>query len=637
MTIKTKITLSFLISLVVASIVFVSFYAFAQRIARIEQQRAIINQVMKETISLNVQTTNYLIEPDEQIQEQWKENLKQIQQKMSSLALQSRSTNEIASQIHEDITGMEIAFDELVQDVNQETEEDKNSGNITTYQSFEKLFIRAELIVANALELDRLESQEVVATTQTRGFIALGGMTFLALVMIGNFLILMRGISRRLTSVVETTKEIAHGNLTIRLDDAKSKDEIGELARAFNTMTEELKSLYEGLEHKVRERTSQLAQAKAKDEAILKSMGDGLVVADEQRKIVLMNESARQMLDLNDQPIGQVWPDFLGKDAVIDKNGQGIQNENLPINQVLRNGKTIRVGNLSLRKNNGVTFPVAITVSPVQLHGKTIGTAIIFRDISRERAIDKAKSEFVSLASHQLRTPLSTIRWYSEMLLANKQNLTTKQKERIEEIYKSNLRMIDLVNALLNVSRLELGTFSVEPENIEITELIDSITQELKPQIKEKKIKLVKKYEKTKKIPLDPKLTRMILQNLISNAVKYTPQQGIVSITTKQIRKGHEIDHHKTKEDSIAIIIEDTGYGIPKDQQNQIFSKLYRADNVRKKDTSGTGLGLYIVKSILDHIGGEIWFSSVENKGTIFTLTIPTKGMNKKAGKKKLE
>jgi two-component system sensor histidine kinase VicK len=199
------------------------------------------------------------------------------------------------------------------------------------------------------------------------------------------------------------------------------------------------------------------------------------------------------------------------------------------------------------------------------------------------------------------------------------------QEDYLHEIYNGNKRMVDLVNSLLNVSRIDLGTFAIEPSNNDVIEICNSVIKEMQSAIDDKKIKLIKDYEKD--LPLinvDPKLMRIIFQNLLSNAVKYTPNEGEVSV---KINKDTENLHIKIK---------DSGYGIPKSQQSKIYTKLFRADNVREKVTDGTGLGLYLVKSIVDKSGGKIWFESIEDKGTTFYVNIPLKGMKAKEGTKGL-
>ena len=214
-------------------------------------------------------------------------------------------------------------------------------------------------------------------------------------------------------------------------------------------------------------------------------------------------------------------------------------------------------------------------------------------------------------------------------MLQNKdvKNLSEDQRKYLDRIYQSNRRMISLINALLNVSRIELGTFSVDPTMVNLVELADSVLGELEILVLEKGIRLHKKYGKgiPKKLKMDGQLVRVILQNLLSNSIKYTPPGGKVRLFIEK------------NGDDIKITVSDTGYGIPRHQQASIFTKLFRADNIKVKDTDGTGLGLYLVKSILDSVGGKIWFKSIENKGSSFYVLLPLSGMTAKEGPKHLE
>lgn len=239
------------------------------------------------------------------------------------------------------------------------------------------------------------------------------------------------------------------------------------------------------------------------------------------------------------------------------------------------------------------------------------------------KEVDRAKSEFVSLASHQLRTPPSAIKWFVEMLLNEKAGKITdeRQKKYLQEIAYNNKRMIDLVNQFLNVSRVELGTFAIEPRPLDISNIAEEALEEFAPQIAKKELNVAKEYDKN--MPLvntDPTLLRIVFQNLISNAVKYTPDKGTIWLTIKK------------ETDNFFIKVADNGYGVPKKQQPKIFTKLFRADNAREIDPDGTGLGLYIVKSIVKEMGGAIRFESEENKGSAFYVILPLKGLKKQEG-----
>ncbi|MDH4330340.1 MAG: PAS domain-containing protein [Candidatus Moranbacteria bacterium] len=246
-------------------------------------------------------------------------------------------------------------------------------------------------------------------------------------------------------------------------------------------------------------------------------------------------------------------------------------------------------------------------------------------DVTAEKEVDQAKTEFVSLASHQLRTPLAAMGWNAEMLLqGDVGDLSQEQKEFVEEIYKSNKVMNDLVNALLNTSRIDLGTFAIEPKMIKIGEIARDVLKELESQIKERNQNIIYNSDESIEFMADPNLIRIIFQNLLSNASKYTPEKGEIECEIKKDK------------DNVLIRVSDNGYGIPKKQQSKIFKKLFRAENILNKDMEGTGLGLYIVKAIVDASGGKIWFESDENKGTTFYVEMPLSGMKEKKGAKGL-
>ncbi len=282
-------------------------------------------------------------------------------------------------------------------------------------------------------------------------------------------------------------------------------------------------------------------------------------------------------------------------------------------------------GHVRNKRKDGQIYDAFLTAIPILDQDQVIQAYVgVEHDITKERKFDRAKTEFVSLASHQLRTPLSTIGWYVEMLMTEDAGkINDAQRQYLEEVYSANKRMVELINAFLNVSRLELGSFIVEPEPTQIVPIAETVIKEERQNIEQKHITLTTKFSSD--IPTfsaDPKLIRVIFQNLISNSIKYTPDGGSVGV---------EIALQPDKK-SILIKVSDSGYGIPKDQHEKIFTKLFRADNVKTKDTGGNGLGLYIVKSIVDHSRGKIWFDSEKDKGTKFYVTLPVEGMRPKEG-----
>ncbi|OGZ07294.1 MAG: hypothetical protein A3D65_02240 [Candidatus Lloydbacteria bacterium RIFCSPHIGHO2_02_FULL_50_13] len=288
----------------------------------------------------------------------------------------------------------------------------------------------------------------------------------------------------------------------------------------------------------------------------------------------------------------------------------------------IRAGLTYRTEDIVNKRKDGTTYLAELSIFPISEGEQTLFYVSLCQDISLRKEIDRAKTEFVSLASHQLRTPLSAIRWYSEMLLSKYVGeLNEKQKQYVKEIYAGNLRMVELVNALLNVSRLDLGTFAIEPEDVSLVEICESVLSELMPQLTEKTQVVERIFANAPAVyRADPKLVRIIFQNFLSNSVKYTQAGGHIAV---------EIS---TKQNMLYIRVADNGYGIPKSQHSKMFQKLFRADNVRQKDTEGTGLGMYIVKAIVEASGGQLSFDSEENKGTTFHVLLPLSGMPRKMG-----
>lgn len=368
-----------------------------------------------------------------------------------------------------------------------------------------------------------------------------------------------------------------------------------------------------------------LEEEKDKTKAILYGIADGVFAVDKDLKITMFNQGASDISGYSaKEAIGKKYDQVLKFSN--EKTGKP---ESQFIEETISKGEINKMPNYTvLTCKDHEQVPVADSSAPLKNQdGNVIGCVVVFTDVTRERAVDKAKSEFVSLASHQLKTPLSTINWYVEMILdGDAGKLNKGQEEFVREVYKSNQRMVGLVNALLNVSRIELGTLSVDPKPTNLVDLAKDVVDELEPRIHQKKQHLLINCEKDlPRVNVDPKLMRIVFQNLLSNAVKYTSDKG-------------KIDLSLTKDNSNLLFkVKDSGYGIPRGQQSHIFTKLFRADNIKEKETDGTGLGLYIVKSIIDEYGGRIWFESVENKGTTFNVTVPLTGMKEKAGLKRLE
>jgi PAS domain S-box-containing protein len=467
-----------------------------------------------------------------------------------------------------------------------------------------------------------------------------------------------RNITKPLSEINKSISSYKKGVFAGKIE-VKSKNELGELAGSLNEMILEIEGLNRGLEQRVGEKTKELAQEVIKAEeksrlleetkaAMVNVLEDveeerdkSIVLANDLKKFQLAVENASDQIIITDSDGVVIYmnksverttgfsPDYtVGKKAGTKKLWGGMMEKSFydKFWHIIKDEKQAFIGEIKNKRINGTVYDAAISVTPILDETKNIRFFVALeRDITKAKEIDRTKTEFVSLASHQLRTPLSAINWFTEMLLSEDAGkINAIQKEYLNEVYRGNKRMVDLVNALLNVSRVDLGTFEVEPEPVDVVSISKDVIAEMKKMVAERNIDVIENYDEVPMIMLDPKLIRIIFQNLISNAVKYTPSRGKVEVTVKNIG------------DNLEIVVSDTGYGIPANQQDKVFTKLFRADNIQAMDTEGTGLGLYIIKSVLDESGGKISFVSKENKGTTFTVVLPMTGMKVKTGSKKL-
>lgn len=275
------------------------------------------------------------------------------------------------------------------------------------------------------------------------------------------------------------------------------------------------------------------------------------------------------------------------------------------------------------KTKKGRLFWVEVSLSKVTLDAEDRIIAVV-RDISERKAIEqemihinKAKTEFVTVAAHQLRTPLSSMRWNNEMLLQKSKEMSLPQEvfELIDKNYQSNLQVIDLVNNLLNVSKIDQKRLKYNPTSVDLVDLIEEIIDDHKHQSEQKSLEVRLRVARNHRytVSLDREQMKQALSNIIGNAVKYSYQKTTVNISLNRKEKYFEI---KTSNE---------GIGIPAFDNEHIFEKFFRAKDAIKQGPDGTGLGLYIAKSFIEKIDGNISFSSDGSHRTIFVVRIPTK------------
>lgn len=436
-----------------------------------------------------------------------------------------------------------------------------------------------------------------------------------------------QGIEKQLKSIAPVFAHAAVGDFSRNVKLPKHENELTEFFVGVQIILDAIREKVGELESSVSELKAAnkvIENEKARAEAILNSLGDGLITIDQNGRTTFANEPAAKLIGPRVKIIGQ---DIAKLVELKHQSGLAINKSENPFEQVLKQGKQITV-RLSkgkafyLYNAENVKIRIAFTITPIRLRKALLGAVMVFRDITDEAMADRAKSEIISLASHQLRTPLTTIRWYINELIKRKKLPGEKRKSYLAQIRDSNQRMIELVEHLLNVSRIELGTIAIKPETVDVTSVIDAVLADLNIPIKEKNIKVIKHISDTPTVKADRDALRIILQNVISNAQEYSYPNSAITITVTK------------KDKSVLIRVADKGCGIPADQQYHIFAKMFRATNANLMSTTGSGLGLYISKSLAEQMNGKIWFTSTEKIGTTMYVEFQNKAKGGKNGKR---
>ena len=498
-----------------------------------------------------------------------------------------------------------------------------------------------------------IQKDEVYAPLDMLSRVTVAGGIILAASGIFLVIFFIRRTLSHLNNVVKTAKRVTGGDLDARAD-VKTNDELGFLATMFNTMIESIRSNHNELmeskkqleektailqkdveEHKKQEKFLEESKRatlnlledswKAKEkletegsklQTILSSIGDGLVLIDGEYRVALANPSVARMF-------GMTSDELVGKDlrAVITlwkKDKDIIPPSMWPTEEVFLTKKVINGtldDNLSIStERHPQKTPVVFSIAP--LSGGLSGVVIIFRDASRDRELDEAKAGFISVASHQLRTPLTSIRWYSEMLLSQDAGpLNDSQKDFMNEIHGGAERLYQTVDLLLGISRVESGKLKADRTPIDIGAFTGEITKELGSQIDLKNINLtvVPPAREPVIVWLDSLTLRQVILNLLSNAIRYTNERGLIEIKWWMGDEGREV----------VYMVHDNGIGIPEAQRARIFSKFFRAENARAQVPDGSGLGLALVKNLVESWGGRVWFESFPGQGATFFFTVP--------------
>lgn len=364
---------------------------------------------------------------------------------------------------------------------------------------------------------------------------------------------------------------------------------------------------------------SELSQIAGKSEVVISAINDGVIALDGQGTIQLINPAAQTML-------GWTKTDALNLNyksvvKIFDTKNQPVTEDNDPIAQAQVHSKAEKSDMYSLQTHSGKSFLAFISVSPLGQPGS--GSIIVFRDITSEKSDERQRAEFISTASHEMRTPIASIEGYLGLAL-NPATATIDEKARnfITKAHSSAQHLGRLFQDLLDVSKADDHRLKNNPSVVDIVPFIETIVEGLAPKAKEKGLRILykpmpggttdenRRLNPVYYVNVDNDHLREISDNLIENAIKYTPAGDVVVDVTGD-------------NDKVVVSITDTGIGIPREDQAHLFQKFYRVDNSDTREIGGTGLGLYLCRRLAETMGGRIWVESEYKKGSTFFVELP--------------
>ncbi len=363
--------------------------------------------------------------------------------------------------------------------------------------------------------------------------------------------------------------------------------------------------LYQSVDRQAR-RLAELLRIREEEftqrQEILESIADGVVVASETGDVVLTNAAAERILGIpRRQLIGQTIKQLYAR--LVPAGGQGAGDQT-----VFEWGSKVVMGSLA----------------PVKMpDGTLLGHVAVFRDVTRERQAERAKGQFIATISHELRTPLTSIKGYIELLITGAAgSLNRQQRDFLGITHNNTNKMIRLVNNLIAVSEMEQEAIQIEPQAVDMKDVVEEAVQAICAMATEYQLDLeVNLPRDLRPARGDPERLRQIMDNLLNNAMRYTPPGGRITIWAAEANleeEGTSSQHY------LVVNIRDTGVGIPPEEHDRIFEKFYRRDGSSSGETGGTGMGLAIVKSLVEAHGGQIWVESEPGVGSTFSFTIPS-------------
>lgn len=409
-----------------------------------------------------------------------------------------------------------------------------------------------------------------------------------------------------LKTLLQGADNLASGNLNFRLD-LRSNDELQKAGEAFNELAQKLKTALESSEQD----KSIISAESNKLSAVLSSVIDGIIAVDLGKRVVLANKAAQYLTgykeeEMQSRPVDELLHLFKDQEEISAKTYCQIDFTESPTVQVFES--------LTLVGKEGRRVKVSLTTSPISGNlTANLGCLLILHDLTHESELEQMKLDFVSMASHELKTPLTNIIGYLSVFLdENRPKLTREQSQLLDRSLASARELQTLVENILSVNKIEREQMSVALEPVDLNNVLDKAIEDLQNQAKLKNITLnLVKDPTLPKVLADRVRVDEVINNLVSNAINYTQAGGMVRV------------YMAASPNEVTVTVEDNGVGIPREAIPHLFNKFFRVSNTLQKGSKGTGLGLYISKSIVQKLNGKIWVESEVGKGSKFHFSLP--------------
>jgi len=407
-------------------------------------------------------------------------------------------------------------------------------------------------------------------------------------------LLTARGLSRPILNLIVGAEKVAEGDFTHKVV-VKTHDELLTLADTFNFMTQKLKE-YNDLQ------IDRIITEKTKTEAVIYSIADGIVMTDFSGRIMLMNRRAREMLQVSgEEVLDKNLMDYIGDQRIAQS-----------LREIIEEKEKTVVKEIDFSQGPYRKFVKTGTNIVKTEKGKDLGVVTVLHDITLEKEIEKMKEDFIHSITHDLRSPMTSIRGFVEVLLdGSAGEINEEQRDFLKIIDVSSQKLLGMINNILDVAKLETGRMKLTLTDFDSKETVERVIKIMEPQAVKSGVKLsTRGFDSVPKIRADSDLMERVIMNLVSNAIKFTPSEGRVDIIGQDLP------------DRIQITVADTGRGIPPDYLDKVFDKFQQV-GIGNGEKRGSGLGLTIAKYGVETHLGKIWVESEMGKGSRFSFWLP--------------